>query len=117
MIDGDELGDTSNRKTEDAAAVLKVRPKSLPLLPLEGAHDPARTTQRATSYEPVENKMFETVSQKFRCQAEADRGILLVQEGTPETRPIAGKQCTCKLRVKRKQINQKHPRCHCFFLV
>lgn len=42
MIDGDELHDASNGKTEDAAAaVLKVRPKILSLLPLEGAHDPA----------------------------------------------------------------------------
>lgn len=48
MIDGDELRDTSNGKTEDAAAAaLKVRPKILSLLPLEGAHDPARDLIRA----------------------------------------------------------------------
>lgn len=51
MIDGDELRDASNGKTEDAAAaaaaVLKVRPKILSLLPLEGAHDPARDLIRA----------------------------------------------------------------------
>lgn len=49
MIDGDELRDASNGKTEDAAAaaVLKVRPKILSLLPLEGAHNPARDLIRA----------------------------------------------------------------------